>query len=509
MEDDVPIGDHSDDQVQLRERLKENPSEDLVRYLNAPGLAEELRVAFDPQMQVHLAHTVMLARQGIITKLEARAILGALGEIYAAGPAGLTINPGLEDMYSHLEQALIRKIGPDIGGRMHTGRSRNDLGVTTSRLVLRAHALVLLDRLLAFQRVLLDLAEAHVETVMPGLTHSQHAQVITLGYYFAALGDVVGRDLDRIEAAYGRVNRNPLGAAALTTTGFPLDRQLTTAFLGFDGLVENGYDAIVSRDDVTELAAAVGMLMTTLSRLCEDLWMWSTLEFGYVELADRYCSVSSIMPQKKNPGVLEKIKALSAQAIGDAMAAFAAVKNVSFSECGDAQAGGNAPLHNALDAAIVSLDLVCGFLPSMTVKAARMRHLAAVGYATMTELADTIVREKGMSFRMAHNIVGKTVSRGIDAGLTAVDLTTELLDESSQELFGHPLGLSAEALQKALDPWENIRVRTVTGGPAPVEMARMIGNARARLSAAEARQADRRARIADARQHLAEAVEAV
>ena len=138
-----------------------------------------------------------------------------------------------------------------------------------------------------------------------------------------------------------------------------------------------------------------------------------------------------------------------------------------------------------------------------------MQHLAAIGYATMTELADTIVREKGMSFRMAHNIVGKTVSRGVDAGLTAVDLTTELLDESSQELFGHPLGLSAEALQKALNPWENIRVRTVTGGPAPVEMARMLGNARARLSAAEARQADRRARIADARQHLAEAVEAV
>jgi len=296
---------------------------------------------------------------------------------------------------------------------------------------------------------------------------------------------------------------------SLPATLSPSVLKLLRDDLGFDGLVENGYDAIVSRDDVTELAAAVAMLMTTLSRLCEDLWMWSTLEFGYVELADRYCSVSSIMPQKKNPGVLEKIKALSAQAIGDAMAAFAAVKNVSFSECGDAQAGGNAPLHNALDAAIISLDLGCGFLPSMTVKAARLRHLAAIGYATMTELADTIVREKGMSFRMAHNIVGKTVSRGVDAGLTAVDLTTELLDESSQELFGHPLGLSAEALQKALDPWENIRVRTVTGGPAPVEMARMLGNARARLSAAEARQADRRARIADARQHLAEAVEAV
>ncbi len=500
---------HDHDQVQLRERVKEPPSEDLVRYFNLPGLAAELKVAFDPQMQIHLAHTVMLARQGIIANADARAILTALEAIREAGPAGITPDPGLEDLYSHLERALIRQVGPDVGGRMHTGRSRNDLGVTTARLVLRAHALELIDRLLAFLGVLLDLAEQHVETVMPGLTHSQHAQVITLGYYLAALADVVSRDLDRIEAAYGRVNRNPLGAAALTTTGFPLDRQLTTRFLGFDGLVENGYDAIVSRDDVTELAAAVAMLMTDLSRLCEDLWIWSTLEFSYVELADRYSSVSSIMPQKKNPGVIEKLKALSAQAIGDAMAAFAAVKNVSFSECGDAQTGGNAPLHDALDAAIASLDLCCGFLPTMTIKKERLRHLAAIGYATMTELADTIVREKGMSFRMAHNIVGKTVQRAIDDGKSAIELTTAMLDESSEELFGHPLGLSTEGLRQALDPWENIRVRRITGGPAPEEMARMLGHARERLAGAQDRQDGRHTRVFAARKTLATAVRAI
>jgi argininosuccinate lyase len=490
------------DEVQLRERVREKPGEDLVRHFNAPKFDRQLREAFDPQMQIHFAHTLMLTRQGIVRPEDARAILGVLRDINAAGPSGLGRDPGLEDMYSHIERALIRRVGPDVGGRMHTGRSRNDLGVTTDRLVLRAQVLDLFERLLAFQRTLLELAEAHVETVMPGLTHSQHAQIITLGYYFAAFGDLIWRDLERLEAAYGRVNRNPLGAAALTTTGFPLDRQLTTGHLGFDGLVENGYDAIVARDDATETAAAVALLMTHISRLSEDLWMWSTLEFGYIELADRYCSVSSIMPQKKNPGVLEKVKGLSAHAIGDAMAAFASVKNVSFSECGDAQEGGNEPLADAIDATLATLEIYVGVLTTMSVRKERLRHLAEIGFSTMTELADVIVREKGMSFRMAHNIVGKTVQRAVDEGLSAMQVTTAMLDESARELFGHDLGLSEAALRRALDPWENVVVRKVTGGPAPDEMARMLGNARARLDAADARQRGRRASIAGARERL-------
>lgn len=491
-----------EDTVQLRERVREKPSDDLVQHVNAPALARQLRVAFEPQMQIHLAHTVMLARQKIVSTDDARAILTALVEIRDAGPAEIQVDPGLEDMYSHIERALIRRVGPEVGGRMHTGRSRNDLGVTTARMVLRADFLDLFDRVLAFHQVLLDLAAQHVETIMPGLTHSQHAQIITLGYYLAAFADVLARDLARLEAAYGRVNRNPLGAAALTTTGFPLDRRLTTELLGFDDLVENAYDAIVSRDDVTETAAAVALLMTNLSRLAEDLWIWSTLEFGYAELADRYCSVSSIMPQKKNPGVLEKLKAMSAEAIGDSTAAFAAVKNVSFSECGDAQAGGNPPLHRAIDTAITALDLIGGVLPSTTFRKERMRRLAEIGFATMTELADTIVREKGMSFRMAHNVVGKTVSRAVEEGKTAIDLTIAMLDESCQELFGHPLGLSSEALARALDPWGNVCIRTVTGGPAPAEMARMLGAAAGRQRAAEERQKDRRQRLEASKQQL-------
>lgn len=496
-----------EDSVQLRERVREKPSEDLVRYVNAPALARSLRTAFEPQMQIHLAHTVMLARQRIISHADARAILDALIEIREAGPAAIATDAGLEDLYSHLERALIRKIGPDVGGRMHTGRSRNDLGVTTARLVLRSSVLDLLDRVITFHGTLLALADAHIETVMPGLTHSQHAQISTLGYYLAAFADLTYRDLDRLEAAYGRTNRNPLGAAALTTTGFPLDRNLTTTLLGFDGLVENGYDAIVARDDVTETAAAVALLMTNVSRLAEDLWIWSTLEFGYIELADRYCSVSSIMPQKKNPGVLEKLKAMSARAIGDAMAAFAAVKNVSFSECGDAQTGGDEPTHGAIGEAVAALDLLNGVLPSTTIKKERMRYLAEIGFATMTELADTIVRETGMSFRMAHNVVGRTVVAAVDTGQVATDLTVEMLDASCQELFGHPLGLAPEALRKALDPWENVCIRTVTGGPAPEEMARMLADARARQAAAEQRLQVRRAHVADAEKQLRQAID--
>jgi argininosuccinate lyase len=497
------------DTVMLRERLREDPSADLVRHVSGPALEREMRDSFDPQMQIHLAHTAMLARQGIVSREDARRILATLVEIDRGGQDALERDPSLEDLYSHVERALIRKVGPDVGGRMHTGRSRNDLGVTTQRLVLRGKLLHLLDGVLAFEQVLVVMAGEHVETVMPGLTHSQHAQVITLGYYLAALADVVARDRERLEAALGRVNKNPLGAAALTTTGFPLDRAMTARLLGFDGLVENGYDAIVSRDDVVETGAAVALLMTHLSRLCEDLWLWSTLEFGYAELADRYCSVSSIMPQKKNPGVVEKIKALAAEAVGGASAAFAAVKNTSFSECGDAQTGGNRPVYDAVAAASTSLELLCGVLRTLTIKKERMQHLAEIGFATMTELADVIVREKGMSFRMAHNIVGLTVRQAVDEGKSAMELTGAMLDVSSQELFGQPLGLSEAALRGALDPWQNIVVRKVTGGPAPEEMARMLGNAAGRLKDAESRQEARRGAIKGAREELTREVASV
>src|SRR5690606_8219744 len=265
----------------------------------------------------------------------------------------------------------------------------------------------------------LDLAERYAETIMPGYTHSQHAQPITLGYYFAAFADVLARDARRIDAAYATNNCNPLGAAALTTTGFPIDRAQTTRSLGFDGLVENGYDAVASRDDAEEATCALAILGVHLARLAEDLFVWHTAEFGLVEFSDDYANVSSIMPQKKNPGLLEFVKKEAGHLIGSATQALAAIKGSWFTDASDASDGGNDPAMEACQTAVACLEVLAGALGSMEVRADHMLHLARTGYGTMTEVADTIVRDSGISFREAHNIVGKTVVQALADDLAA------------------------------------------------------------------------------------------
>ncbi|HET8628910.1 MAG TPA: argininosuccinate lyase [Thermomicrobiales bacterium] len=469
-------------EVQLRERLSKDPAPTLVEHVAAPKFRREFAVLFAPQLEIHLAHCLMLMERGIIARDDGAAILRALLDLQAQGVDALAPNYALEDLYSHVEHHLVARLGPDVGGRLHTARSRNDLGVTQWRLVLRQRLLDVRAALLRLRAAVLDLADAHVETVMPGYTHSQHAQPITLGYYLAAFADVLARDARRLAAAYATANCSPLGAAALTTTGFPIDREATMRRLGFDGLVENGFDAVASRDDAEEAAGALALLGVHLARAAEDLFVWGTAEFALIEFGDEYASVSSIMPQKKNPGFLEYIKKAAGHLIGHATQVLAAVKGSWFTDAGDATDAGNEPLLEATATAIACLEVLAGALATVTVYPERMLHGARVGFGTMTELADTIVREAGVSFRVAHNIVGKTVARAVAEGKRADELTHAMLDATSRELFGRPLDVPEAAIARALDPAENIRLRTVRGGPAPGELRRMLAGARRRLA---------------------------
>lgn len=479
-----------EEEVQLRERLSKDPSQTLVTYMSGPKIRRQFEVLFEPQMQIHLAHCVMLMNQQIIPHEDGVAILRELLTLNEQGASAIEIDYRLEDLYSHIERYLVRILGADVAGRLHTARSRNDLGVTVWRMVLRSDLLAVRRSLLHLRSVVLELAERYAETVMPGYTHSQHAQPITLGYYFAAFADVLARDQRRIDAAYITNNCNPLGAAALTTTGFPIDRQATTHSLGFGGLVENGFDAVASRDDSEEASCALAILGLHLSRVAEDLFVWHTSEFALIEFGDDFANVSSIMPQKKNPGLLEFVKKEGGHLIGDSTRVLAAVKGSWFTDASDATDGGNDPLIDACKAAIACCEVLAGGLASMDVRAERMLALARAGYGTMTEVADTIVRDSGVSFRVAHNIVGKTVAKAVADGLPADQITHAMLDQTSQELFNRPLGVSDAAIRQALDPVENIRRRNVQGGTAPEELSRMIRDRNESLAADRARLED-------------------
>jgi argininosuccinate lyase len=470
------------DAVSLRERVKAPPAKALVEAYYGPAIANGIKFLFAHEMRIHLAHVLMLADRNIIARAHAASILAALLDLQAKGPAILDIDYGQEDLYSYVERHIVRVLGPDVGGRMHTARSRNDLNITTWRLALRERLLAVLGDLAVLRTTVLRLAAEHRSSVMPGYTHTQHAQPISLGYYLLAYADVLARDAQRLRGALGHCDVCPLGAGALSTTAFPIDRAGVAAALGFANVMEVAYDCVSSRDDIHEAVSAAAILMTGISRVATDLQTWNTAEFGFIELADQFSSVSSIMPQKKNPQALEYAKSAAAHVTGALTTVLACSKNTSFGDVNDGVTAPNVPALEALDRTRQTLVVLEGVLSTMSVRPEAMRHAAAIGFGTATELADVIVRETDLSFRKAHNIVGRIVRETIEAGKTAMDMTSADLDRAALVLFGQKLGISAGAVRIALDPTANIAARSVTGGPAPDAVAAMVSAREADLT---------------------------
>lgn len=495
--------------VSMRERVKLPPSQIMVDGHWKPKIAYALRHGLHNELWVHLVHARMLEKQGVLSKADLGAISGAVVNLQDLGSEALKIDYSIEDLYSYTERYLNRELGADVGGRLHTGRSRNDLGVTTGRMILRD---LMVETMLSFadlRKVTLNLAEQYKEAVMPGYTHSQHAQPITLGYYFLAFADHLQRDWGRCIAALRNTNKSPLGAGALAGTSYPLDRNYTADELAFDGLVEVAYDAVSSRDDGHETTAALAILMTAISRLAVDLQNWSTLEYSFIELGDEHSSVSSIMPQKKNPACLEHLKSEAARVTGTLLSTLGASKNTSFADVSDGVTGVDIPARDAAEISTTSLRLTAEVLSKMTVFPDRMLHSARIGFGTATELADVIVRESGLSFRMAHNIVALVVSNTISDGRRADQITTKDVADVSEQLFGNRLEIKESALQGALDPHENVIRRTLTGGPAPQVVAEMVSRRVAALEANRREVELLRARINTKHQAAIEAARAL
>ena len=442
-------------------------SEDVLDYLSSRDADKRI---FEADLLVDRAHLVMLKEQGLISSEVCSCIIAALDDVNESD-----LGRG-EDVHEAIEAKVLAKVGPE-GGRMHTARSRNDEVATCIRLALREEMLALMNEQLSLIQTLVNLAQMHIETIIPGFTHTQHAQPTTLAHHLLAHADAYFRDLARIEDAYKRVNLSPLGAAAFASTGFPIDRLRTCQLLGFDGLVENSMDAVSTRDFILEVLSDLAIMMVNLSRLAEELILWSTSEFGYLELDNLFASTSSIMPQKKNPDTAELARGKTGSVIGSLVSALVICKALPQSYNRDLQEV-TPHLWRGMDWTRSTVRILDGCVSSLKFNQEKMEQSSGAGFSTATELADSLVRVTGMPFRTAHSIVGRVAALGRRPDMDG-------LDKIAQEITGFRAserGFSAADLEKALDPKSNVALRANTGGPAPAETERMVEVRRKMLS---------------------------
>ncbi len=435
-------------------------------------------IDFDKRMyrydiQGSIAHAKMLAKQGIISKDEAQQIMAGLESILADIEKGnFEFKVSLEDIHMNIEARLIERIGP-VGGKLHTARSRNDQVALDVRLYLRdelKEILVYLDKL---QESLLSQAEGNLGVIMPGYTHLQTAQPILYAHHLLAYYEMTKRDAGRMADVLKRMNVLPLGAGALAGTTFPIDREFVAEQLGFDGVTRNSLDSVSDRDFALEFCAASSILMMHLSRLSEELILWSSADFAFIELTDAFCTGSSIMPQKKNPDVPELVRGKTGRVYGNLISLLTLMKSLPLAYNKDMQED-KEPLFDSIDTVKGSLKIFADMIALMKVRAENMRVAAARGFSTATDVADYCVR-KGLPFRNAHEVVGKTVRYCIENSKDIPDLSiaefrqfSELIDEDIYDF------VTLEA---------SVNARRATGGTAREAVEREIARARAERKA--------------------------
>ncbi len=424
-------------------------------------------------IQGSIAHATMLARQGILSQAECDQIVTGLEAVRARIDAGaFTWSIPLEDVHMNVETALTEAIG-DAGKRLHTGRSRNDQVATDVRLWLRDEIDLIRTAIARLQTALLTLAEREADTVMPGFTHLQVAQPITFGHHMMAWFEMLERDRARLADCRGRVNIMPLGAAALAGTTYPIDRHLTARLLGFDHPAENSLDAVSDRDFAIEFTGAAAILMMHLSRFSEELVLWASAQFAFVDLSDSFCTGSSIMPQKKNPDVPELVRGKSGRIFGHLMGLLTLMKGQPLAYNKDNQED-KEPLFDTVDNLKGCLKVYAEMMGQVTCRRERMRTAAAQGFSTATDLADYLVR-KGIPFRDAHEIVGKAVALGVREGRDLAELTIDELRGFSERI--EPDVYAVLTLEGS------VAARDHLGGTAPAQVRAAIGRARLRLAA--------------------------
>ncbi|MBB5320874.1 argininosuccinate lyase [Marinobacter oulmenensis] len=431
-------------------------------------------VDFDQRLYHHditgsIAHATMLAKVGVLTDDERDQIIEGLKGVKADIEAGrFEWSVSLEDVHMNIEAALTDRIGIT-GKKLHTGRSRNDQVATDIRLYLRDEIDVIAEELNRLQNGLLDLAEREADTIMPGFTHLQTAQPVTFGHHLLAWYEMLVRDGERLQDCRKRVNVMPLGAAALAGTTYPIDRNLTADLLGFDRPTENSLDSVSDRDFAIEFCSSAALLMTHLSRFSEELVLWTSAQFDFIDLPDRFCTGSSIMPQKKNPDVPELVRGKTGRVNGHLISLLTLMKSQPLAYNKDNQED-KEPLFDTVDTVKGSLKAYADMIPAIRSKSANMRVAAKNGFSTATDLADYLVK-KGVAFRDAHEIVGKSVAFGVAEGRDLSDMTLEELQQFSDYI--------TDDVFDVLTLEGSVQARDHLGGTAPDQVRAAVQRARA------------------------------
>ena len=447
------------------------PVSELVKQYTASITFDKRLAQFD--IQGSLAHAQMLHQSGVLSAEDLAAIKTGMQEILAEIAAGkIDWSVDLEDVHMNVEHLLTQKVG-DAGKRLHTGRSRNDQVATDIRLWLRDEidSIVLLIKDL--QSALVDLADKNAEVVMPGFTHMQVAQPVSFGHHMLAYVEMLGRDSERMLDCRHRVNRMPLGAAALAGTTFPIQREITAQLLGFEEICQNSLDAVSDRDFAIEFTAAASILMVHLSRLSEELIYWMSPRFGFIDIADRFCTGSSIMPQKKNPDVPELVRGKSARVVGHLMGLITLMKSQPLAYNKDNQED-KEPLFDTVDTLTDTLRIYAEMMRGVSVKPENMRAAVLQGFATATDLADYLVK-KGLPFRDSHEVVARAVRLAEEQQRELSELPLDILQSFS--------GLIEEDVYQVLSPEGSLHARNHIGGTAPVQVRAQVARWRQYLQA--------------------------
>lgn len=446
-------------------RLSGDLTADVARLTSS---SEHDHYIADDVIKINIAYTLMLVKVGCLTPAEGKALVNALKPLIGKITA---VPPEMEDVHMVIEEEVTKAVGAEIGGKMHTGKSRNDQVATALRMRLRSYLIEICCRISDLQAALNDKAEASADIIVPGFTHLQHAQPVSAALHLLAYSDMFGRSLSRMIDCYKRVNLSPMGAAALAGTGFPIDRALVASYLGFDGLLENTMDAVGSRDFALEAVSSLSIMMVDMSRMAEELVIWSSHEFGYLEMPDDHSSTSSIMPQKKNPVTSEIMRAKSGDVFGELAAMTIIMKSLPLTYNLDMQEV-NPHIWRACDAALLSLRVMADLVRKVNFREQRLKQSVMDDFSVATELADVLVRAGGLPFRKAHQVVGAIVRDLSDASKS---LSEEPAADIAAMVFAKAgVRIREASIAAAIDPLKNVNVRTTTGGPAVKEVRRML-----------------------------------
>ncbi|SEI95959.1 argininosuccinate lyase [Bhargavaea ginsengi] len=445
------------------------PGKTYVDVLLRPVFDDQRDYLFDAMFEVHAAHTQMLAEQKILAEAEAGKILNAIREVWKMDRAELKYSAEHEDLFFLVESKIGELIGEELAGKMHIAKSRNDMGEAMYRIVLRQYLAETVEQAEALAEALLAQAEEHVESVMPAHTHTQPAQPTTFGHYLVAIYDNLIRDIERLKRARHTVNQSPMGAAAITTTGFPISRERMVELLGFEGMIENSYDAIGTGDYLIEAAQSLVSLMTNMGRWIQEFLRMASKEVGLLRVSDAYVQISSIMPQKRNPVSMEHSRALASSAASEGLAVIHMIHNTPYGDINDTEDDLQPHLYTGFEKATRVLRLMHAVVTTLTFNKDRALRQARENMITITELADVLARDYGVSFRRAHH---------------KASLIAREADRQEKELYEIPLetvngwlgdvALTAEDWKAIADPVAFVERRRITGGPAPDVVRGMI-----------------------------------